>query len=349
MAASIQEELLNAYSETMFGKGYLFHPNKYGPRAHEPADLAWVSHKCVILFYATARSRKSYRWMNKHNNDQMQEWLAVWKAGEPLIGDSCGIRLEFQWDDIDHIIGISVVEGRNAKCEFGSFQILRDPSLKLSACATLTTKVVHLLSQFRSGPRDILSLIMRLGFENQKFVSEEDCIGMLLTEIITETSIIKDEIGISSLQYDTRIDHDLKMFLENMRRINTKEFEDTMISINDLTRFDISWLMVNLDKLERDFREHAQAHEFFLIAKRENKNYTVKAMVISSNTPIAKVTEEIHDKEPGLALISLIENDVNYRSAIRSAVATKQKGASSLEIEAAAARKYSMRWQLQSC
>ena len=160
--ASFQEEIVHKFSENILGEQKLFCPDIYGD-SKEPADIAWVTNRCAILMYMT-ESKKSFERKRDHNLKQLWRWLHVWKNGTPLIGISNTKRFEINFDDIDHIVGLSIIDGGETKCQYHSDIIRRSTNLKLSGCATITSSVIREMASTGHGPRDIIFWLQEMRF-----------------------------------------------------------------------------------------------------------------------------------------------------------------------------------------
>lgn len=109
MFASRQEEIIHSLSGRILGTQYVFCPEVYG-HSKEPADIAWVVNRCAILMYLTKKDA-SFEKKKRHNMAQLHRWLRKWKSGVTLTGSVGGEKYKFDFSDIDHVIGISVVDG----------------------------------------------------------------------------------------------------------------------------------------------------------------------------------------------------------------------------------------------
>lgn len=157
---SRQEQAVHTWASNSLGKPRLFVPDNYGA-GREPADIAWVANRCAILMYLTA-GNKSYSKKVTHNLRQLKTWTQAWKNGAQLSGNAFGEKLCYGYEDIDHIIGLSIVDGDDACCEFHSDFVERYADRKLSGCATISENIFELLTLLGASPRDIVGHIANL-------------------------------------------------------------------------------------------------------------------------------------------------------------------------------------------
>jgi hypothetical protein len=152
--ASTQEFVIHNLSQHALGRPALFYPDEY-KNSQEPCDIAWVENRCAILMYMT-ETRQSHDKMISHNLGQMNRWLKAWKNGQHLSGLVSSKACSFTFADVDHIVGLSVVDGENAQCEYHAERVLFRPEDKLSICATVTGRVIRKFASLGYGPRDII-------------------------------------------------------------------------------------------------------------------------------------------------------------------------------------------------
>lgn len=110
---SLQERAIYNLSYLLLGSQALFCPSNYDG-SKEPADLAWVANKCAMLMYMTS-GKKSFEKKCRHNFGQLHRWLRVWSSGRPLKSPS-GLMVGF--DEVDRVIGLSVIGGEEVFCRF---------------------------------------------------------------------------------------------------------------------------------------------------------------------------------------------------------------------------------------
>ena len=153
MSESFQEQFIQELSSHLLGHQSVFKPELYD-MSREPADLAWISDRCVAIVHAT-KGGKPLQKKREHNNFQMHTWLRKWRQGHILRGPNVALS----YDDIDYVIGLSVVGGREAASIIEDGEILharkKDIS-KLFACATITDAVFERLCQKSVGLKDII-------------------------------------------------------------------------------------------------------------------------------------------------------------------------------------------------
>jgi hypothetical protein len=90
VAASIQEQVLAAWSASVMGRRYVFEPDTYKKGKHairEPADLAWHCHDTTLLMYMKSGG-KGWQRDTEANLRQARGWISEWREGRRLRGKS---------------------------------------------------------------------------------------------------------------------------------------------------------------------------------------------------------------------------------------------------------------------
>lgn len=169
--ASLQEELIFKLSASTFGEAMLFQPHLYG-MGKEPADIAWVTNRCAVLIYCQ-QSKGSFLKKRNHNLKQLIRWLKKWRAGEALRGsvktgrgrpeaEMSTREVSFDFADVDHVIGLSIVDGGEVFCQYHERVCADYIDLKLSACGTLAGSIMRLLADKLANPRTLLYWLREL-------------------------------------------------------------------------------------------------------------------------------------------------------------------------------------------
>lgn len=168
MLRSVQEQAVSTLSEVLLGDQALFEPDNYKGN-WEPADLAWVANRCAVLMYMTSGGR-SFDQKRAHNLKQFRGWMKHWRRGTALRGTREGRQFAFNYDDVDHVIGLSIVGGRDVGCIYEGDG--DDIDVKLCGCATISDAVFSKVAGKSVGIRDLVHLFMAIkGMEER--VSEQ--------------------------------------------------------------------------------------------------------------------------------------------------------------------------------
>jgi hypothetical protein len=181
--ASAQEELMFKLSEVTFGEAMLFQPHLYG-MGKEPADVVWIADRCAVLMYMT-ESKKPFLSKRDHNIKQSMRWLKKWRAGEQLTGTvrigqsqknqpETTREVSISFDEIDHVLGLSIVDGGEVYCQYHERLCADYADLKLSACGTITGSVMRLLADTLANPRMLLYWLRELRDAIGHFVVHPD-------------------------------------------------------------------------------------------------------------------------------------------------------------------------------
>lgn len=144
---SAQEGFVRTLLDIELGAAFTFVPDKWrneGGQPHEPCDLASVCNGAAFLFCMTSRGRKSADWMIKHNLGQLRGWLREWSKGQRLRGRNSFREFDLGFDEVEHHVLISVVDGAHAA---GAWHVLSpsDYATKArstSAAVTLPANVI---------------------------------------------------------------------------------------------------------------------------------------------------------------------------------------------------------------
>jgi hypothetical protein len=240
MSRSLQEDLVRKLSGHVLGDHALFFPDLIGPNGNEPADLAWVVNRCAILMYMTA-GKKDFIKKREHNLGQLRRWLRVWERGMLLTGTSGGVRHSFRRTDIDHVIGLSVVDGGELWCEFHPDQVkLFRESLTL--CATVTGNVLRELSFAIAGPRDVIHVLRKLIATQGNRVSEREMISWIRRDQLAMINSVRNffNLGTTPNRYFREALTDIPALFLSLRH-STKFNHAAYEVVADLRLSDIAW------------------------------------------------------------------------------------------------------------
>ncbi len=129
------ERACKRLSDNSVGAPFVFHPDLYR-KNEEPADLAWVSDSCVVLFYMSHKRKKRPAYNNEHNFSQATRWLIAWRSGaQNLRGSNAFRAFNVPFNDTRHVLIVSVIDCRGARAEY---QETKRAALSVTMAATLT-------------------------------------------------------------------------------------------------------------------------------------------------------------------------------------------------------------------
>lgn len=237
---SHEKTIAELYSNN-FGVTSLFKPNLYGPNKNEPADIAWVADRCAIVMYL-CNSKQKFIKKKQHNASQLHRWLKAWKNGRELGGSIGEDSWSFGWSDIDHVIGILVVDGENSFCQYHQEDVEYSKNYKLKACVTLTGEVIDKFAKSRGGIRDLLDLVNFIRSDANRLYTSQEVKDAMVAEEIYSSKKMREYFGIAD--YDrtwllegwassTRIIHGIK---------SIDRLEGAKLLGQNLTRMDALWL-----------------------------------------------------------------------------------------------------------
>lgn len=169
-----QEELVVTYSKHSISSRSTFHPVQWG-NGREPADMIIVIGRSVLFVNATA-GKSYFPDLCAHNLDQARDRILEWQSGRPIRGENEWRSFAIAWDDIDHIMVISVVDGPHAACIDHPVDKL-GMSAKVRLCASLTSAVMRELALRGGGARDLIAFCKSIRGYGK--ISEDVASGLL--------------------------------------------------------------------------------------------------------------------------------------------------------------------------
>lgn len=224
-----------------FGATSLFKPNLYGPNKNEPADIAWVADRCAILMYL-CNSKQKFIKKKQHNSSQLHRWLKAWKNGRELSGSRGEDSWSFRWSDIDHVIGILVVDGENSFCQYHQDDVKYSSNYKLKACVTLTGEVVDKFAKSRGGIRDLLDLMSFVKSDTSRLYTSEEVKDAMIADEIYSSKKMREYFGITNYDRNWLLEgwNSATQIIHNIKSING--LEGAKLLGQNLTRMDALWL-----------------------------------------------------------------------------------------------------------
>ncbi len=112
----------------------------------------------ALLFVNMTRSGSYFDQLCEHNINQARDRLIEWQtSGWQLRGRNEWASFAIDWDDIDYIHVISVVDGPHAACADHDLISANMPE-KVKLCTTLTSSVMRNLALLGGGARDLIAL-----------------------------------------------------------------------------------------------------------------------------------------------------------------------------------------------
>jgi hypothetical protein len=326
---SPQERILHDLSLRIIGEQALFCPQHYGlpAKLKEPADIAWVTNRCAILIYATS-SGSSFQKKRKHNCGQLHKWLRAWRSGHPLRGEVAGKEISFGFDDIDYVVGLSIIENGEVWCEYHADEVRHSSDFKLAACATLPMSVMHFLAQITAGPKDLIFWLSRL-LDLKKPISDDEFLKLTSNEITTAVTRMRNNIG--RLQNDTI---SFQFIVENMmnsfstlKRGDVSESASPVLS--DLGLLDLLWFTFMGAALLSQLAPPGQRGPLFVLAKNRTGVYQLQLAASANLKVTGENVSNLGKGEQGITIILSMLGD----AVIPITLIHSRKGLSNLEID----------------
>jgi hypothetical protein len=283
-------------------------------------------------------SNKPYETKTRHNLKQLIGWLKAWKRGQPLKGKVGGNEVSIGFQDVDHVLGLSIVDGGEIWCEYHrKLVIARCATLKLSGCATLTGSVMAEFSKTLASPRDIVACLDKLRASSQMRFDEDE----ILTDL---REGLKIEIAAKRAHFE------LYRGIENLEALAVQEVIQILkwaktgladrLDVSavgaDLRLADLLWFALGSIALANRIALPGQAGNSW--AKLEQKT-GVYLFRLGAPTRLEVATENVHSlagPEPGIGLIAAY--DLGRAVPMRMATIGPRTGTSHLEMELQALR-----------
>ena len=213
---SLGEDLLHQIGTWGLGSPFLFIPSKFrkGNSVREPADLAWVSKKAIILFYLSASETKDFDYVTDHNLRQAAGWLRMWRSSQKLHGGPGG-ALSFP-DETP----VYIVSAVSSKASFSKDYPSWTKQMGVAQCVSIPLDALCTLIRWGGGYQDLINLFL--------FVQK----ASVLTEKETEfwVSHYKDlawkESGAATIWPDHAVDGrfiDVASVIHTVRRASLNE------------------------------------------------------------------------------------------------------------------------------
>ncbi|MER9407348.1 hypothetical protein NKI36_25275 [Mesorhizobium caraganae] len=325
--ATPQEEIVFGFSQRVLGAHAIFYPENFG-HSKEPADVAWVANRCAFLFYMT-EGGGSFEKKKKHNLKQMHAWLRKWKAGQPLIGHAGSTHYEFRFEDIDHVVGLSVVDGGKGWCQYHPDEVVHSKDRKLAVCVTLTGSVMRELAAVGSTPRDLLATISELhGFAE---LPSNDLIHFIRQYAQAGTIVVESQF--KEFQNDPNYNQyaiTLATILVDWARHHPDAKDIGQIGA-DLRSNDILWIALANSTVQSRIALPGTFGPLWAIMNRETGIYNLKCVGAAAMKILAENVGVINDNRPGLILTASL--DFGMDSPLHTMAITPPQGKSMLEQE----------------
>jgi predicted nucleic acid-binding Zn ribbon protein len=333
--ASIQEEVMFGLSEHALGKQMLFCPDLYG-MGKEPADIAWVANQCAVVMYMK-ESGKSYQHKRDHNLKQMWRWMKKWKAGERLNGSA----VSFSFDDIDHVFGLSFVDGGEVYCQYHADAVRRLADHKLSACATITGNILRQLAHMGASPRDLVFWVNEIRKDGREVATEEAVLNAIRERATAEITVQQAKFGGVMLTSDRYYHHAFKETLLVARWLRDASPNADTASIGADIRFgDLNWLAHAYSALEAWIAPKGKFGITNVAVKRESGQYTFQCQVAAHSGILSETVNQTLHQGPGITILASL--DFGREAPVKMLSIGPRNGPSHLETELSTLRSASL-------
>jgi hypothetical protein len=172
------ERLIARLCGASLGAPFVFAPDRWsksekGPRNLEPADIAWFGNGVVVLMHLY-RGKSSAEKALKHNLKNFKGWIKAWRGGRRLTGSNSFQSFDIGWDDFDHVILLSVVDGPGAQVA-----VHRHEAVEMDAAfvGSVPHEFVQWLADHRASHRDLMELLRWMSREGTA-PPVDDLLGM---------------------------------------------------------------------------------------------------------------------------------------------------------------------------
>jgi hypothetical protein len=258
--------------------------------------------------YMTSGNR-SFEKKTGHNYSQMHRWIRHWKQGEVLSGNSGDRQHQYAYGDIDHIIGFSVVGGRDSVCKFDPDQILyghkKDVRSKSSICATITDEVFHKLAQRSVGLRDIIHFVGFLMYIKAAVESEEAIKYLDAWAWKHAEESRKEFNGLWQSREDLEEAWmQTKLTLRAMK--DHEQHSDTKM-MSEMCMADAIWMSVAERSLARIIAPPGQFGQLCVGKKRTAPHHIMSCFVVANVKIMAETADKTVSGDPGIHLVSCIQ------------------------------------------
>ena len=230
MFQSKQEELLHTMSRATFGDGHLFCPDLRG-KNREPADLAWVSGRNVILIYCKS-GKKSREKQDRGNFQQSKWWMRNWNNDNTLGGKSADNYIEFKRSDIDKIYILLINDAPNDDRMY----IANSPSDDIRGLYSVTFSFLIRLFSYYPNAYDLMQWID--GVVDLNGLSEAEATGIIVNlhrqSFVAASELISRTVDFSKMAVENECRDLIQMLKEQCPNLTSKPL--------DLGFADVSWL-----------------------------------------------------------------------------------------------------------
>lgn len=304
---SLQEEVVHAYSARSIGASGLFIPDTYGVNRHEPADLAWVAGRCVILMNMT-NSRKALSKKTDHNLSQMRRWLGKWRAGARLTGRSTTTEFDLGFGDIDHILLLSIVDGQGAGCLYHHQAASLWKDFKVSGCATITDRIMRDLAWSGGCARDLVSWVRELQKDKRDVFPERELAKAIrdrcITSMIWAATRAKTNLPPATTEYHAKA---VQQTVGLFSAVHAQAPDYIWDICADMNLADIHWFAFQYSQLEGMIAKPGKFGTTVVVARRKSGPYNHEIHVFANSALAAQLTSSLINVKPGIILVSLLD------------------------------------------
>lgn len=302
--SSDQERAIHDLSSVILGDQSLFCPAIYNG-VKEPADLAWVSNGCAVLFYMTSGTL-SFEKKSRHNFRQLQGWLRKWAAGEALVNPDTDQR--FAFESMTSVLGVSVIGGEDVWCMFEGEHAVNLLDKKVCACVTITDGVFQALAKTSVGIRDIIHTVEYLEGRPGERVAERDVIDFV--------NALRRGVGahLASAHRNLLTGDELENAWHWTRAVLLAlKSQDSLAMpvLNDICAADALWINATERALAKMISLPGEIGVVMQCAKRALGDLTIYVVVAAHLGVLVRNKKDLYFKEPFLVFISGLDLGVN--------------------------------------
>ncbi len=293
----------------MLGRQRLFHPLEYG-NSKEPCDVAWVANRCAVLMWMT-ESKHSFEKCVRHNTRQMKKQIAKWKAGLPLEGNQDGRKFSIPFEDVDHIVCLSIVDGENSSSQFHEeiTGLLRP--LKVMACATISGEVIRALYETGSGIREILAWLVEMRRDSHMRIPNEAFIMQIRHHLVVMEQRIRKAYRLdSALQHNDLITaHEVYAFIASANEGPVTL--DVSYLTADLGIYDKLWLVFATIGMQKEMPTPGDFGPLTAYCRLNVDQYSIESIVCANPKQMQLYAEErLKPPFAALSLFTVMHGDI---------------------------------------
>jgi hypothetical protein len=263
------------------------------------------------------RGNKTFDKKRGHNLGQMHRWIRDWRRGISLAGGDAKRRWSFAYNDIDHVIGLSVIDGDDVRCIFES-DAVRHSGSKLAACATITDAVFNKLTMRAASIRDLADVLYGLQACGT-VISEAQMLSQIDQIALDAAAMARDQFSGWWYAADDLNEswNQTRQLIASIKNEAGATVHNSVLS--ELRIPDLVWLSVAERSLARQLAPPGGFGALILAARLEAPPYAHHCIVAAHKSALSEHIENVPISQDGLTILSTIEFGVDNPARIIAA------------------------------